>query len=302
MACNVLICHVQAQEMEDARIGGQKEMKGSLDLGRTRQFLGLNDQGLLVEGAVLIPWSEIKRVLDHPKGCFVWRGDAFEELYGLSETSGWTYRLVPTLDAPALHLAGFTMHRMDGISPYKGAIEMVHALGSPKGDVLDTAGGLGYAALGLSENARRVLSIELDPAVRELCRQNPWSADIFWRPNIELLLGDSAELIRDMADESFGAVLHDPPSVSLAGELYSAAFYRELYRILKCGGSVFHYIGDPKSAFGSSVTRGVMRRISEAGFVKIEAKPRAFGLLARKEGRFQRGRRGRSGASLARVR
>ena len=96
-----------------------------------------------------------------------------------------------------------------------------------------------------------------------------------------------------MAGDTFGAVLHDPPSMSLAGDLYSGVFYRELYRVLKFGGRLFHYIGDPRSAFGSGVTRGVIRRLGEAGFVKIELKPRAYGLTARKEDRFRAGKRGR---------
>ena len=211
----------------------------------------------------------------------------------MSETTGWTWRLVPTKEAPALHLAGFTMHRMEGITPRQGALEMVNALGHPRGDILDTATGLGYAAIALAEQGRKVVSVERDPAVRDLCRQNPWSSELFSRSNIELLLGDSGELIPAMADDSFGAVLHDPPSMSLAGDLYSGAFYRELYRLLKFGGRLFHYIGDPRSAFGSGVTKGVIRRLGEAGFEKIELKPRAFGLTARKENRFKSGRRNR---------
>jgi hypothetical protein len=44
----------------------------------------------------------------------------------------------------------------------------------------------------------------------------------------------------------------------LAGELYSGAFYRELYRILKRGGRFFHYIGDPDSKARGGITRGAM--------------------------------------------
>lgn len=287
----IVVSHHQAMELLQARTERQQTLTASLDLGCSRIELSLDGEGLLTASGERIPWTEIERVAGQTKGCFLWRGDGFEELYGLSETTGWTWRLVPTREAPALHLAGFAMHRMEGISPRQGAQEMVHALGSPKGDVLDTATGLGYAAIGLSRQARQVLSIERDPAVREICRHNPWSAELFSRPNIELLLGDSTELIATMADNSFAAVLHDPPSMSLAGDLYGGAFYRQLYRVVKSGGRLFHYIGDPKSSLGSSVTRGVIRRLGEAGFVKIETRPRAFGLIAHKEGRFQRGGR-----------
>lgn len=289
----LVVSHFEVKAIEAAREAGCLEMTASFDLGKSLLSVNLSQEGVAVDRDLVIPWAELTRVSAQEKGCFVWRGSAFEELFSLSETTGWTARLVPTGEAPALHLAGFTMHRMDGISPRKGALEMVNALGAPKGDVLDCATGLGYAAIALARKARTVVSIERDPLVRELSALNPWSEDLFRLPNIQLLSGDSAELIPGMDSDSFAAVLHDPPSLSLAGDLYGGEFYRQLYRILKSGGRLFHYIGDPKSSFGSSVTRGVIRRLGEAGFVKIEPKARAFGLTALKEGRFQRGRRGR---------
>ena len=66
----------------------------------------------------------------------------------------------------------------------------------------------------------------------------------------------------------------------MAGELYSGEFYRDLFRVLKRKGRLFHYIGDPDSRSGRNVTRGVVRRLQDAGFSRIVRKPGAFGLIA----------------------
>jgi uncharacterized protein len=76
--------------------------------------------------------------------------------------------------------------------------------------------------------------------------------------------------------------LHDPPAFNLAGDLYAGDFYRELHRVLTRKGYLFHYIGDPESKSGATVTRGVIKRLQEAGFARIERKPRAFGVVAYK--------------------
>ncbi|NLD73912.1 MAG: spermine synthase, partial [Chloroflexi bacterium] len=48
------------------------------------------------------------------------------------------------------------------------------------------------------------------------------------------------------------------------------------------GGRLFHYVGDPDSKSGRSVTRGVVQRLGEAGFRDVRPRPQAFGVLARK--------------------
>ncbi len=69
---------------------------------------------------------------------------------------------------------------------------------------------------------------------------------------------------------------------SLAGDLYSGEFYRDLYRLLKRRGRLFHYIGDLESRSGRNVVKGVVRRLGEAGFARIVRKPGAFGVVAYK--------------------
>ena len=66
--------------------------------------------------------------------------------------------------------------------------------------------------------------------------------------------------------------MHDPPRFGIAGELYAEAFYRELARVLKPQGKLFHYTGTPnKLTSGRDVPREVARRLQAAGFkVRLE--------------------------------
>ena len=125
-------------------------------------------------------------------------------------------------------------------------------------------------------------TIELDPTVLELCRLNPWSQKLFDSSRIEQRIGDAWDVIETLEEESYSRILHDPPTFSLAGHLFSGDFYRELYRVLRRNGRLFHYIGDPNSKSGRNTTRGVIKRLKEAGFKQVIPKSRAFGVAAYK--------------------
>ena len=70
--------------------------------------------------------------------------------------------------------------------------------------------------------------------------------------------------------------------LNLAGELYSGEFYRDCWRVLRRNGKLFHYIGDPDSKSGARTTKGVVRRLHEAGFTRVAHQPQAFGVVAYK--------------------
>lgn len=187
---------------------------------------------------------------------------------------------MPTALAPTLLVAGFPMHRIKDTDPHHDTLRKIRALGPISGHVLDTTTGLGYTAIEASRKADHVITIELDPAVLEVARLNPWSQRLFDNPKITQLVGDAAELIQTMEDEAFSRIIHDPPTLSLAGELYSGAFYRQLARVLARGGRLFHYMGDPNSSLGKRVGKGAMRRLRDAGFAEVWPYPEAFGVVA----------------------
>jgi predicted methyltransferase len=126
------------------------------------------------------------------------------------------------------------------------------------------------------------VTIELDPGAQEIAHLNPWSRNLFNNPRIQQIMGDAYEVVPTFEEASFSAILHDPPVFSLAGELYSGAFYRELYRILRRGGKLFHYIGNLDSKSSGTVVRGALKRLQESGFTKVVKRPEAFGVVAYK--------------------
>ena len=101
-------------------------------------------------------------------------------------------------------------------------------------------------------------------------------------PKIERRFADSYEEILTFPAEHFDVILHDPPTLSLGGQLYSGAFYARAYNVLRRGGRMFHYIGDPESRTGASATAGVRRRLLESGFSRVVPQPAAFGVTAYK--------------------
>jgi predicted methyltransferase len=127
-----------------------------------------------------------------------------------------------------------------------------------------------------------VVTIEIDPVAHAIARRNPWSQALFENPNIHQVIGDAFEEIGNFDPDSFSVIIHDPPMFSLAGDLYSLAFYRQAVRVLKHNGRMFHYIGDPESKSGARVTAGVVRRLQDAGFRRVNRAARAFGVVAYK--------------------
>ena len=137
------------------------------------------------------------------------------------------------------------------------------------------------AAIEAASAGARVVTVEWDPAVVDIERRNPWSAALFTADAIDRRQGDVAEVIESFGDADFDRILHDPPVLELAGDLYGGAFYRQLRRVLAPRGRLFHYVGNPDSPSGSRVSRGVVRRLEEAGFQDVRLQPDAFGISAR---------------------
>ena len=270
----------QARHLLDALATGATKAMVSLDLGRCDSEVELCPGGACIDGAIVTEQT-LLRVMRATDRCFEIADGAATPLTVFSDETGWSRSLVPTDDAPTTVVAGFAMHRVVDTTPLRDTRAKIRALGKPRGRVLDTATGLGYTAIELARTCTEVVTVERDPAAIALARRNPWSVELFESPNIECIVGDATEVVRSFAAGEFASVLHDPPAVQLGGELYAGAFYAELKRVLKPGGRLFHYVGDPKSGAGGRTVRGVTRRLAAAGFVDIRTDPRAFGVTAR---------------------
>jgi hypothetical protein len=256
------------------------EVKLNLDLGKTRKKYPL----IVEEDKVIFPdGSEVEKEIleriakDEGTVYFVKGGGVFKAAIA---KEGF-YKLVPTIP-PTIEINGIRMHRTKDITPLEDTLNKVNTIKPKEGEmILDTCMGLGYTAI---ESARRgafVITIEKDPNVIELAKLNPWSYEAFHSQKIQLIQGDAFEIIKRFKDETFDAIIHDPPRFSLAGELYSKDFYEELFRVLKRGGRLFHYVGTPGKKYRrKDLQRGVMERLRKVGFKNVRRVEEALGVVA----------------------
>lgn len=258
-ACSPLLIAEVHAALLDAQRREAGEVRCSLDLGRSTTTVTVAPGHWEWQGQ---RFPYLQRCRD--RTVYHWTGSAFEPVarYGRA-----LIKLVPTeWGAPTFEIDGVKMLPTRHVSPYEDARQKV-SLVEPAGKrVLDTCGGLGYfAAWCIAGGATQVRSYELDPDVVWLRELNPWSPAA--GSPLELIQGDVSQVIADLPDRSFGAILHDPPRFGLAGDLYSQSFYDHLARVLQPGGRLFHYTGTPnRLTSGRDVPQEVARRLRAAGF------------------------------------
>ena len=213
-----------------------------------------------------------------------------------SETTSRPVALFPSPSGrgpPSALVAGFSMHRFGkGVDPGVDTARKLAALAPLRAGsrVLDVCTGLGYTACAAAQRGAEVTTVELDDAMQAMCAANPWSriaAPVVPLPvgrgsaamqaamapgSVTQLRGDAAVLLAALAQEiaagtrpRFDRILTDPPSFALAGMLYSTAFYADLRACLAPKGKLYHYVGDPQSAHGARVARGVVKRLRDVG-------------------------------------
>ena len=278
----VILSYIQTRPLLEARKRGQPVVEASPDLGISSASASLTAEGVNFASGECVAWADIEKISRSEVNCYNISADGIQPIQTFSEDTNRVCSLLPTRGAPSMLLSGFVMHRIKEIDPWQHAQRMLAALAPLSGAVLDTTTGLGYTAILAARSAATVTTIELDEGAQAMARLNPWSRELFANPKITQVIGDAYEVVPTFADESFERIMHDPPTFKLAGELYSGAFYRELYRVLKRGGRLFHYIGDPSGKASGSVTRGVLRRLQEAGFSRVTRRAEAYGVVAYK--------------------
>ncbi|BCX05813.1 MAG: hypothetical protein KatS3mg053_3751 [Candidatus Roseilinea sp.] len=278
---SIVLSHYQARPLLEARRAGQSTAHTSLDLNCSRCDVALDAEGIVLPDGRRIAWRIIERVAASENGCYR-IGDDAEKIQTYSEATGRHYSLYPTPLAPTMLISGLPMHRIKDTDPYHDTLAKIEAASPRRGRVLDTCTGLGYTAIEAAKIADEVTTIELDPAAQEIARLNPWSQALFDNPKIVRIIGDSYDEVQRFDDAYFSRIIHDPPTFALAGDLYSADFYAELFRVLQPGGRLFHYIGDLDSTSGNRTARGVVERLKRAGFRRVTPRPEAFGVVADK--------------------
>jgi predicted methyltransferase len=276
----VVVSYFQTRPLLRYRGGDARSVAVSPDLGLTAVEAVVELDGVRFPQGECLSWDAIEGINAAENNCFIVETDGIRKIAVFSEVTNRPCSLMPTSGAPTLLLSGIPMHRIKDTDPHKDTLEKIKSVQPVVGCVLDTATGLGYTAIEAAKTADAVVTVEVDPGSLAIARMNPWSRDLFENPKITQRVGDSYDVVEALPDASFTRVIHDPPMFKFAGHLYSRDFYEELYRVLRRGGRVFHYVGDPESRSGRSTTRGVMKRLEEAGFSRVVARPRAFGVVA----------------------
>jgi len=278
-----LITKHVADEILRALSQGSSSITTSLDLGLTQETVILKRDLILIR-EFEIPINDIKYVSqsrDRDVYAILEGKLVPVELY--DDRTRKFYKLVNTgfRRAPTIEISGIHMHRIENTDPMRDAYSKVKSLGSLRGAlVLDTCTGLGYTAIWAYRlGARLVITCEVDENVLRIAELNPWSKELESKI-IRIVNDDVLKVVEELDDEMFTHVIHDPPRIEVAGELYSEEFYRELYRVLKPNGKLFHYTGKPGKHSGTKYIKGIKARLERAGFLVIRWIEEAEGFLA----------------------
>ncbi|HDJ89732.1 MAG TPA: methyltransferase domain-containing protein [Thermoprotei archaeon] len=258
-----------------------KEVRISLDIGLTFLHAKLKDEMLYIKKENIILKIPCMRFKKRDIFYISSKGDLTKLAFF---SNNKYYKLVATgaYTSPTLEISGIHMHNIKGTTPIKDAQRKVYLAKITRGDiVLDVCTGLGYTAItSMRRGARKVVTIDNDINVLKMAEYNPWSRGLL-SSKIDVLLGNAEDLVLNFQNNFFDKIIHDPPRFSLSGQLYSLDFYKELYRILKTNGILFHYTGYPRKKSGLKLQKGIINRLKSAGF-KILRVEKDYAIIAKK--------------------
>lgn len=241
----------------------------STDLGLTFHMARVDQRSREVLSYRLkVPFETLENISQYPRDhVYVITGDETLKLAKYANRKYYKLK-VPKLNAPpTLEISGIHMHRILEVDPWTDSKLKVESARVKPGDkVLDTCTGLGYtASWSLIKGAKKVVTVEVDVTVLEFATYNPWS-QFLSSERVSVIVGDVLDVVERFSSGEFNVIIHDPPRISIAGELYSREFYRKLYRVLREGGVLYHYTGEPLRIRSVNVAGGVIKRLKEAGF------------------------------------
>lgn len=261
-------------------------IKISLDLGISYSEVTKSEKSIVFPDGQSIDLSIFKKISKKRSehDCFILEDNTLFFIYSFENSS--VYKLYePHMDwPPTLFINGSMMHTVSVSKPTEEGKLKVDSLGIKNGDIiLDTCFGLGYSSIELlKRGASYVYSYEISESVIEIAKVNPWSSVAFQDKRLILKHDNVTKAIQEFNENYFDNILHDPPNIKMAGGLYSLRFYKEIYRVLKFGGKLYHFIGGGRipREYKVNYTKGVINRLSEAGFKNIKKSYR--GVLAEK--------------------
>jgi len=277
----LIISHIQAKQLVEANNKGLKETELSLSLNKTLSKIKIQDNYFIFPDSQKLEESQLKKPIKDSDSCFLIRDNSLVKIQLFSDETNKFYKLVPTKDAPTIEISGIRMHATKDMTPMEDTRKKIESIAPIQGNILDTCMGLGYTAIAASKSADFVFTCERDENVIEIAKHNPWSEELFNNKKISILEADIFNEIKILKNSMFDIIIHDPPRLSLSTLLYSLDFYRQLFRVLKKNGNLYHYTGNPGSKNRNiNLPGNVSKRLKQAGFKEIEKTH--YGIKAKK--------------------
>ncbi|MCS7369377.1 MAG: methyltransferase domain-containing protein [archaeon GBS-70-058] len=275
-----LISRYTATKIIEALNTSRGYVKLSFDLGISEEDVKImNYDSIVVIDGFKIEIDLLKELIDS-NDIYCLEDEDIVKVAFYADGKYYKLRYVAEKAAPTLEINGIHMHRIVGVTPWEDSLMKVKAAKIQRGlKVLDICTGLGYTAIAsINMGASSVVSVEKDINVLKIAEINPWSRGLEDN-RIKIIVEDATKIIHEMEEGSFDRIIHDPPRFQLAGELYSMEFYKELYRVLKFGGILYHYTGQPGVKRRVNFVKGVSNRLRSVGF-KVEVRKDLMGVLA----------------------
>ena len=268
----MILSSYQAKQLFHAYQDKKKTVDLSLDLGRTKSSVLIAGEEFVFPDSQKLDISSVKTIVKKDTSCFLIEDSQIKKIAVFSDETNNYYKLMPSgLDSPpTIEISGIRMHVTKSMSPKEDTEKKISFIHPCKGIILDTCSGLGYTAIEASKTAELVYTIEKDRNVVLMQKFNPWSRELYESKNIKLIQGDIFEEIKKFRKNYFDFVIHDPPRLALSTLLYSLEFYKQLFRVLKKPGKIYHYTGNPGSKTRNlDIRAGVIKRMATAGFTNI---------------------------------
>ena len=264
----IWLSHFQASVLRETFTIKENSVKVSLDLGITESIVKLEQGKFIFPDMQSLALEDIESIISSKNVCFLVEDNIVKKIQLYSAKTKRFYKLYPTSinTPPTVEISGIRMHSVKDIEPYKDAMDKVNAIKLIKGRILDTCFGLGYTSI-MASKFTDVYSFEVDENILDIAKHNPWSKYAFISDKIYLKNGDIEEEIREINEEFFDGIIHDPPSFKICSKLYTENFYKELFRVLNSKGRLYHYIGNPSGKYrGRNLEKGVVNRLRNVGF------------------------------------
>ena len=265
-----IISSNELREINKSIDEGLNELEVFLDLGISKTKIKLDKTGFFINDQLV----KIKKVKEDDKSCYLITENGLEKVQFISKETGKFYKLVPTQFRPILKISGTSMHKKQFLNRLQK--DRLH------GFILDSGTGLGYSSIILSKTADKVITVEIDENVIEMAKLNPYSKDLFSNKKIKRIIGNICEEIKKFKNNEFNFVVLDGGSVKGSEEFFSLENYKEVFRVLKSNGKLYHYVPKHQIKRGRDFATEIVSRLKKLGVHKIFRDEEGSYLIARK--------------------